>query len=311
MTVAPGRWGTTPNRLGDALLWTSVAVAVCGIVGPLQSVGSPATGTVDPRRGGDRLLRAGSAGRQPPAGAADRLAAARRRRVRLVVAGSWWAVQGLAAIPARCPCRLAAWLTVSLSPLPWPLVLVAPLVLFPNGRARSARWRCSSSSSRVVGTAGRHRVVALPVAIDGPSSSSTSPASRVARRPSGRSACGRRPAGSASAPPSSPSVGCSWRGGGLPGSNDASTHGPHRGLGGHLRRRRRRVRAVSASASTDPGARRRRSAGDPARRSPWPWCDTGCSTSACWSAGRCSSSSSACSSPRCTSRCSSCWRVPR
>ena len=32
---------------------------------------------------------------------------------------------------------LAAWLTVSLSPLPWPLVLVAPLVLFPNGRARS------------------------------------------------------------------------------------------------------------------------------------------------------------------------------
>ncbi len=53
----------------------------------------------------------------------------------------WWAFQALVRDPGSLPgAALAAWLSVWLSALPWPLVLVAPLVLFPTGRPRSRRW---------------------------------------------------------------------------------------------------------------------------------------------------------------------------
>ena len=70
----------TSTRLADALLWTSVAVAVCGIVGSLQSEGFPGNGdswTLGAVAIGYCLL--GWPRRQPSADAADRLAAARRR----------------------------------------------------------------------------------------------------------------------------------------------------------------------------------------------------------------------------------------
>lgn len=55
---------------------------------------------------------------------------------------SWWAFQSLVHDPGSLPGgAVAAWLSVWLSALPWPLVLVAPLVLFPTGRPRSRRWR--------------------------------------------------------------------------------------------------------------------------------------------------------------------------
>jgi two-component system, NarL family, sensor kinase len=55
---------------------------------------------------------------------------------------SWWAFQSLVHDPGSLPGgAVAAWLSVWLSALPWPLVLVAPLVFFPTGRLRSQRWR--------------------------------------------------------------------------------------------------------------------------------------------------------------------------
>ena len=54
---------------------------------------------------------------------------------------SWWSFQSLIRDPGSVPGGpVAAWLAVWLSPLPWPLVLVAPLVLFPTGRVRTRRW---------------------------------------------------------------------------------------------------------------------------------------------------------------------------
>ncbi len=54
---------------------------------------------------------------------------------------TWWATQTLVHDPGSLPGGpFAAWLALWLSVLPWPLVLVAPLVLFPTGRVRSRRW---------------------------------------------------------------------------------------------------------------------------------------------------------------------------
>ena len=54
---------------------------------------------------------------------------------------SWWSFESLLRDPGSLPGGpVAAWLAVWLSPLSWPLVLVAPLVLFPTGRVRTRRW---------------------------------------------------------------------------------------------------------------------------------------------------------------------------
>ena len=84
---------------------------------------------------------------------------------------SWWAGHGLATDPGSLRLvSVAAVLSLGLSPLPWPLVLVAPLVLFPDGRARTPRWRWFLVVvSTVVGLlAIAAATVAIPVAIDRP-----------------------------------------------------------------------------------------------------------------------------------------------
>lgn len=54
---------------------------------------------------------------------------------------SWWAVESLVGDPGSLPGgAVAAWLSVWLAAAPFPLVLIAPLILFPVGRARSRRW---------------------------------------------------------------------------------------------------------------------------------------------------------------------------
>ena len=59
------------------------------------------------------------------------------------LASTWWARQTLIADPGSLPFgSFAAWLEVWVSPLSFPLVLIAPLVLFPAGvpRSRRSRW---------------------------------------------------------------------------------------------------------------------------------------------------------------------------
>ena len=134
---------------------------------------------------------------------------------------SWWAGHSLLTDPGSLRREsVAAWLTVSLSPLPWPLVLVAPLVLFPNGRGRTRRWRWFLPRRVVAGRpAGARHLDCCP-------SGRRRPARRAARRPrhpghrerpSGQSAWHRRRGSSASALRSSPSVEFSWRRGEQPG----------------------------------------------------------------------------------------------
>ncbi len=54
---------------------------------------------------------------------------------------TWWAAETVVHDPGSLPGGpFAAWLALWLSALPWPLVLVAPLVLFPDGRVRTRRW---------------------------------------------------------------------------------------------------------------------------------------------------------------------------
>ena len=58
-----------------------------------------------------------------------------------VFLATWWASQTLVHDPGSLPGGpFAAWLALWLSALPWPLVLVAPLVLFPTGHVRTRRW---------------------------------------------------------------------------------------------------------------------------------------------------------------------------
>ena len=55
---------------------------------------------------------------------------------------SWWAQDTLVHAPGSLPFGgFAAWWSTWSAPLPIALVVVAPLALFPNGVARSARWR--------------------------------------------------------------------------------------------------------------------------------------------------------------------------
>ena len=54
---------------------------------------------------------------------------------------TWWASETVVNDPGSLPGGpFAAWLSLWLSALPWALVLVAPLVLFPTGHARTRRW---------------------------------------------------------------------------------------------------------------------------------------------------------------------------
>ena len=80
---------------------------------------------------------------------------------------TWWASQTLAHDPGSLPGGpFAAWLALWLSALPWPLVLVAPLVLFPTGRVRTRRWFLFATVfGAIIGTlTAVAAIVSLPVA---------------------------------------------------------------------------------------------------------------------------------------------------
>ena len=161
------------TRLRDALLWTSVVVGLAGAVAALST-------TTIPGNGNEWILGVVAIGYS----VLGWLVASRRPALPIgwcmLAAGSilgwsflasWWAGHSLLTDPGSLRLgSVAAWLTVSLSPLPWPLALVAPLVLFPNGRARTRRWRwfLIVVSSLVGLLALATAIVALPVAIDRP-----------------------------------------------------------------------------------------------------------------------------------------------
>jgi signal transduction histidine kinase len=160
-------------RLRDALLWTSVVVAAGAMVASLRSDGFPGNGdswTLGAVAIGYCALGWLVASRQPELPIGWLLLAGGAVQAWSFLA-TWWVLQGLVGEPGSLPLAgLAAWLSVWLSPLPWPLVLVAPLVLFPNGRARSPRWRrflvvISAVIGALVAFAA---IVALPVAVDSP-----------------------------------------------------------------------------------------------------------------------------------------------
>ena len=163
----------TSARLGNALLWSSIVVAVCGIVGSLQSEGFPGNGdswTIGAVAIGYCVLGRLVVSRQPTLPIGWLLLAGGAVQAWSLLT-SWWALQGLVGDPGSLPLTgLAAWLAVWLAPLPWVLVLVAPLVLFPDGTARSPRWQlflfavAAVVGALVIATA----IVALPVAVDDP-----------------------------------------------------------------------------------------------------------------------------------------------
>jgi two-component system, NarL family, sensor kinase len=163
----------TTNRLRDALALTSVTVAVCATIGSLRSGNFPGSGdswTLGAVAIGFAALGWLVVSRQPTLPIGWLLLGGGAVQAWSFLA-SWWALQGLVGDPGSLPLvGPAAWLSLWMSPLPWPLVLVAPLVLFPDGRARSRRWRwflvavCAAVGALVVATA----VVAFPVAVDRP-----------------------------------------------------------------------------------------------------------------------------------------------
>jgi len=158
------------------LLWTSVVVALIGIVGSLRSGQLPGNGanwSLGVVAVGYALLGWMVTGRRPqlPIGwllLAGGLASA------AAFTASWWATQALLGDPGSLPGgRVAAWAAVWLDATPPPLVLIAPLVLFPTGRPRSPRWRWFLVTIGAVLTAliAVSLVAAVPAAIgSGPAS---------------------------------------------------------------------------------------------------------------------------------------------
>ena len=91
----------TSTRLADALLWTSAAVAVCGIVGSLQSEGFPGNGdswTLGAVAIGFCLLGRLVVSRQPTLPIGWLLLAGGAVQAWSLLA-SWWALQGLVGDP--------------------------------------------------------------------------------------------------------------------------------------------------------------------------------------------------------------------
>jgi len=131
----------TAVRLRDVLLWTSVAVATCGVFGSLWSGDFPVTGdswTIGLMAIGYCLLGWLVLSRQPTLRIGWLLLIGGAIQAWSLLA-TWWAwVSERESWPLG---GFAAWVSVWLSPLQWPLLLVGPLVLFPAGRVRSPGWR--------------------------------------------------------------------------------------------------------------------------------------------------------------------------
>jgi signal transduction histidine kinase len=161
------------TRLRDALLWTSVVVGLVGAVAALTTSDIPGSGN-------EWYLGIVTIGY----GVLGWLVANRRPALPIgwsLLAGgaihglsffaAWWAGHGLATDPGSLRLvSVAASSSLWLSSLPWPLVLVAPLVLFPDGRARTHRWRrFLVAVSVVVGVLAIATAIAsVPIAIDRP-----------------------------------------------------------------------------------------------------------------------------------------------
>src|SRR3712207_4642467 len=131
-------------RLRDAVLSTSVAAALAGSVGALWTAEVPGNGnewTLGLVATGYCVIGWLVTSRRPslPVGWSMLTGGA---VVAWAFLTSWWAGHALLTDPGSM--RLAspaAWLSLWLAPLPWPLVLVAPLVSLPEGRPRSVAWR--------------------------------------------------------------------------------------------------------------------------------------------------------------------------
>ena len=128
----------------QALLGATVVVAVIGVVGSLHSGDLPGNGdnwSLGVVAVGYGWLGWLVAGRRPelPIGwllLAGGVASA------LAFTANWWAADAVLVHPGALPGGpLAAWAATWLDALRMPLALIAPLVLFPSGRPRSARWR--------------------------------------------------------------------------------------------------------------------------------------------------------------------------
>lgn len=129
--------------LRHTLLGLTVAAAVAGMVGSLHTGRLPGNGSgwsiglVAVGYGGLGWL---VAGRRPQILIGWLLLAGGLAEA-LGFLADWWAVRALRAEPGSMPGgRLAAWAT-GMDAVPFLLVVVVPLVVFPDGRPRSQRWR--------------------------------------------------------------------------------------------------------------------------------------------------------------------------
>ena len=134
----------TREGVRHGLLGTSVVLGVAGTIGSLRTGDLPGNGDswgLAVAFVGFALLGWFVCGRRPELPIGWLLLGGGTVGVAAFLA-SWWAFQSMLHDPGSLPGgAAAAWLSVWMSALPWPLVLVAPLVLFPSGRPRSRRWR--------------------------------------------------------------------------------------------------------------------------------------------------------------------------
>ncbi len=151
------------------LLGTAVVLGVAGAVGSLRTGDLPGNGDswgLAVSFIGFAVLGWAVSGRRPELLIGWLLLAGGTVGVTAFLA-SWWSFLSLIHDPGSLPGGpVAAWLAVWLSALPWTLVLVAPLVLFPTGHTRSRRWFWFGTAIGVIiGTLVTvAAVVSLPVA---------------------------------------------------------------------------------------------------------------------------------------------------
>lgn len=138
-----------------SVLWTSIAVAACGIVGSLRTGDFPGSGdawTLGVVAIGYSILGWLVSDRQPALPIGWLMLGGGAIQAWSFLA-TWWTMQGLVGDAGSWPLvGAAAWLAVWTAPLPWLLVLAGPLVLLPDGRPRSAAWgRFLVAAATIVG----------------------------------------------------------------------------------------------------------------------------------------------------------------
>jgi two-component system, NarL family, sensor kinase len=151
------------------LLGVTVALGAAGVFGSLRTGDLPGNGDswgVAAEFIGYALLGWAVTGRRPELPIGWLLLAGGSVGTATFLA-TWWASQTLVNDPGSLPGGpFAAWLALWASALPWPLVLVAPLVLFPTGHTRTRRWfRFASVCGAIIGILTTvAAIVSLPVA---------------------------------------------------------------------------------------------------------------------------------------------------